>query len=80
MRIGIHTGKKIIGGIIGTDVVRYDIYGKDVMIANKIESCGEAGKVMISQNTKKWIERIKDHDYMIEFAKEIKIKDGVNAI
>ena len=29
MRIGIHTGKKIIGGIIGTDVVRYDVYGKD---------------------------------------------------
>jgi len=26
MRIGIHTGN-IIGGIIGTDVVRYDIYG-----------------------------------------------------
>jgi class 3 adenylate cyclase len=26
MRIGIHTGK-IIGGIIGTSIVRYDIYG-----------------------------------------------------
>lgn len=43
MRIGIHTGKKIIGGIIGTDVVRYDVYGKDVMIANKMESCGDSG-------------------------------------
>lgn len=29
MRIGVHTGK-IIGGIIGTSIVRYDIYGKDV--------------------------------------------------
>jgi class 3 adenylate cyclase len=38
MRIGIHTAKKIIGGIIGTDVVRYDVYGKDVVIANKMES------------------------------------------
>lgn len=27
MRIGIHTGT-IIGGIIGTDIVRYDIYGR----------------------------------------------------
>jgi class 3 adenylate cyclase len=36
MRIGIHTGK-IIGGIIGTEIVRYDIYGRDVMIANKFE-------------------------------------------
>ena len=26
MRLGIHTGS-IIGGIIGTDFVRYDIYG-----------------------------------------------------
>jgi adenylate cyclase len=26
MRIGIHTGK-IVGGIIGTKVVRYDIFG-----------------------------------------------------
>ncbi len=34
MRIGVHTGT-IIGGIIGTEIVRYDIYGPDVMVANK---------------------------------------------
>ncbi len=39
MRIGIHTGS-FIGGVIGTDIVRYDIYGKDVVIANKMESTG----------------------------------------
>ena len=36
MRIGIHTvflKGSIIGGIIGTDVVRYDIYGPDVVAA-----------------------------------------------
>lgn len=33
MRIGIHTGS-FIGGIIGTDIVRYDIYSHDVLIAN----------------------------------------------
>lgn len=42
MRIGIHTGT-IIGGIIGTEVVRYDIYGPDVMIANKFEEFGIIG-------------------------------------
>ncbi len=47
MRIGINTGK-IIGGVMGTDIVRYDIYGKDVLIANKMESNGEVGKVLIS--------------------------------
>ena len=44
MRIGIHTGK-VIGGVIGTDIVRYDVYGSDVVIANKMESNGEKGKI-----------------------------------
>lgn len=42
MRIGVHTGR-VIGGVVGTDVVRYDIYGEDVTIANKMESNGEVG-------------------------------------
>lgn len=33
---------------MGTDIVRYDVYGRNVMIANKMESNGEPGKVMIS--------------------------------
>lgn len=49
MRIGIHTVfwlflkyKKgtVIGGVIGTDIIRYDVYGKDILIANKMESSG----------------------------------------
>lgn len=40
MRIGIHTGD-FIGGVIGLEIVRYDIYGKDVLIANKMESNGK---------------------------------------
>jgi class 3 adenylate cyclase len=56
MRIGIHTGN-IYGGIIGTEIVRYDIYGRDVLIANKMESGGQEGKIMISENTKKILER-----------------------
>lgn len=42
MRIGIHTGD-IVAGIVGMDIVRYDIYGKDVMIANKMEQQGKKG-------------------------------------
>ena len=48
MRIGIHTGK-IVAGIIGTKIVRYDIFGSDVLIANKMESNGVAGKVVVSE-------------------------------
>ena len=42
MRSGIHTGK-IVAGIIGTKIVSYDIFGGDVLIANKMESHGIAG-------------------------------------
>ncbi|EGR32965.1 hypothetical protein IMG5_065330 [Ichthyophthirius multifiliis] len=74
MRIGIHTGKKIIGGILGTHVVRYDVYGNDIRIANKMESSGEPAKVMISQSTKDWIEKEQNHNYSIVWAKEVQIK------
>ena len=51
MRIGIHTGK-IVAGIIGTKIVRYDIFGSDVLIANKMESNGLSGEVIVSDETK----------------------------
>ena len=50
MRIGIHTGK-IVGGIIGSKVVRYDIFGNNVLIANKMESNGVDSQVIISEAT-----------------------------
>lgn len=39
MRIGMHTGR-VVAGVTGTNIVRYDIYGEDVLIANKMESEG----------------------------------------
>lgn len=42
MRIGIHTGK-LISGIIGQVKYQFDIWSKDVDIANKMETEGEAG-------------------------------------
>ena len=47
MRIGIHTGR-VIAGIIGSKVVRYDIFGEGDLIANKMESNGIPGRVCIS--------------------------------
>jgi class 3 adenylate cyclase len=55
MRIGIHYGK-ILGGIIGSDIIRFDIYGDDVLIANKMESEGEKGKINVSRQVKELIE------------------------
>ena len=51
MRVGIHTGK-IVAGIIGSKVVRYDIFGEGVYISKKMESNGLAGKICISEDTK----------------------------
>lgn len=39
MRIGIHTGE-IIGGVVGTNIIRFDVYGENVLIANQMESLG----------------------------------------
>lgn len=51
VRIGIHTGR-VIAGIIGSKVVRYDIYGDGVLIANKVEQYGIEDEVCCSEFTK----------------------------
>jgi len=56
MRIGVHTGR-VVAGIIGSKVVRYDIFGDGVLIANKMESKGVPGKVCISDDTRKLLLR-----------------------
>ncbi|KAM3142048.1 hypothetical protein pb186bvf_005921 [Paramecium bursaria] len=72
MRIGVHTGS-IIGGVLGTDIVRYDIYGPDVLIANKMESKGQKGKVHISGRTKEIIETCFSDEYTISYSTTINL-------
>eukprot|EP01029_Cantina_marsupialis_P028310 TRINITY_DN775_c0_g2_i1.p1 TRINITY_DN775_c0_g2~~TRINITY_DN775_c0_g2_i1.p1 ORF type:complete len:3227 (+),score=847.44 TRINITY_DN775_c0_g2_i1:1307-9682(+) len=55
MRVGIHTGT-IIGGVIGRRTLRYDIWGVDAIIANKLEAAGTPGAILISDTTKVLIE------------------------
>ena len=73
MRIGVHTGE-VVGGVIGTNIVRYDIYGPDVLIANKMESGGEAGKINISEATKNILERKNENNFNFTFNKIIEAK------
>ena len=47
MRVGIHVGN-VVGGAIGTNTLRYDIWGSDVHIANLMESNGVPSKIKIS--------------------------------
>ena len=71
MRIGIHTGD-IIGGIAGTNIIRYDIYGVDVLMANKMESSGKVGKVHVSYETKKMLKYHYPNEFKFEEAEKIK--------
>ncbi|CAD8053542.1 unnamed protein product [Paramecium primaurelia] len=75
MRIGVHTGP-VFGGVMGTDIVRYDIYGPDVLIANKMESNGVKGYVQVSQQTKKYLEE----DYANLFKFELNVTLELKAI
>ena len=75
MRIGIHTGI-VIGGFAGTKIIRYDIYGQDVVIANKVESSGIQGKVSVSQTTKELLEDYMPSNFRFKEHKEIKIPKG----
>ncbi|KAL0280183.1 UNVERIFIED_CONTAM: hypothetical protein PYX00_001555 [Menopon gallinae] len=50
MRIGIHSGN-IICGILGRCKWQYDIWSKDVIIANRMEQSGRSGMVHITKQT-----------------------------
>ncbi|CAD8178685.1 unnamed protein product [Paramecium octaurelia] len=73
MRIGVHTGP-VFGGVMGTDIVRYDIYGPDVLIANKMESNGVKGNVQVSQSTKKYLEELYPDLYTFELNVNLELK------
>lgn len=62
MRIGIHTGD-VYGGVIGTELVRFDLYGEDVVLANKMESNGLPGKVSVSETTRSLLEQVEMANY-----------------
>jgi class 3 adenylate cyclase len=70
MRIGIHTGN-IFGGVLGTDIVRFDIYGQNVLIANKMESNGEPDCINVSESTHDLVESF---SFTFEENKEIELK------
>jgi magnesium-transporting ATPase (P-type)/class 3 adenylate cyclase len=72
MRIGVHTGE-VIAGIIGTKIVRYDIYGPDVLIANKMESGGKPGAINVSDVTMQFIKSLDQNKYEFQYNKEIEI-------
>lgn len=70
IRIGIHAGP-VVAGVVGEDKFAYDIWGKAVNIAARIESAGKSGKINISSDL---FELIKDK-YNCTYRGEIKVKN-----
>lgn len=54
MRIGVNSGH-VLSGLIGVKKWQFDIWSKDVTIANRLEATGTAGAVHISQTTKSYL-------------------------
>ncbi|KPU77597.1 uncharacterized protein Dana_GF24856, isoform C [Drosophila ananassae] len=50
MRIGVHSGD-VLSGVIGAAKWQFDIWSKDVDIANRLEATGATGRVHVSQET-----------------------------
>ena len=48
MRVGCHVGT-CVGGILGTGKLRYDVWGLDVLIGEKMEQTATPGRVNVSQ-------------------------------
>lgn len=63
MRVGIHTGS-VFCGVMGTKRFKFDVWSRDVRIANQIESIGTPGQVLISSSTYSSL----TGSYMIEHA------------
>ena len=50
LRIGIHSGS-VVGGVVGSHGLAFDIFGDSVNIANRVEQASEAGKICVSAYT-----------------------------
>ena len=50
IRIGINSGP-VVAGIVGVKKFAYDIWGDTVNMAARMEQCGQAGKINLSQST-----------------------------
>lgn len=66
-RVGIHSGP-VVGGVIGSQKLAFDLWGDTVNVASRIESMGAASKINISVLTRALIKEVFDCEYRGEIA------------
>ncbi|VDK51357.1 unnamed protein product [Anisakis simplex] len=55
LRIGINVGP-VVAGVIGVKKPHYDIWGNSVNVASRMDSSGIAGKIQVTEETRKILE------------------------
>jgi len=70
MRVGIHCGT-VVGGVIGSQMLSFDLWGDTVNIASRMEKSGKANKINISAYTYDLIKQ----DIPCEYRGKIETKD-----
>ncbi|KAG1653034.1 Adenylate cyclase type 2 [Nymphon striatum] len=50
LRVGINHGP-VIAGVVGAQKPQYDIWGNTVNVASRMDSCGNVGKVQVTEST-----------------------------
>ncbi|XP_040895897.1 adenylate cyclase type 7 isoform X2 [Toxotes jaculatrix] len=57
LRVGINHGP-VIAGVIGARKPQYDIWGNTVNVASRMESTGELGKIQVTEETSKVLQKL----------------------